>query len=321
MTIYSDAINNKFLGDCIWANHDINYPTTKFLQAHPYSSISAELTSLVTASGLKFRDVATQATFDTLSPYVLLTFGANSDTIDDRYTFLDRPLGSPGSTVFNNGVALFNNNGFIGTNAWNGTNNLTAVSNFSGQNNNAISTQRTVFAGCSDGESLGLFWYNTTTTRIIERYALQYAGTLADVNSNFNYYSENQITRSILATTNHEGGSIPVNSLKMAHFIAGGGKLCLTTGDAQYPIVCADGQNPTSQWATDMYVFDNDATLGYPAIGRVRNLLLAQGTYTIGKPVKIQGSAMPDAGFNRWLPVGTFAGKTVLMRCYSSVNI
>jgi len=68
-------------------------------------------------------------------------------------------------------------------------------------------------------------------------------------------------------------------------------------------------------------VFEDNDTLGYPAIGRVRNLLLAQGTYTIGKPVKIAPSVYPDDGFNRWLPVGTFSGKTVLMRCYSSVDI
>jgi hypothetical protein len=69
-----------------------------------------------------------------------------------------------------------------------------------------------------------------------------------------------------------------------------------------------------------MYVFDNNPAIGSPCIGRVRNLLLAQGTYVIGMIVRIQGTVVPDNGFNRWVAIGTFAGKTVLMRCYSSVD-
>lgn len=97
-------------------------------------------------------------------------------------------------------------------------------------------------------------------------------------------------------------------------------KTLLETGRATYAISCSDGQTPTSQWATDMWVFDNNAGLGYPVIGRVPNMLLGTGTYTYLKPVKIQGSVFPDSGSPWYLPVGMYAGKTLLMRCYSSIS-
>jgi hypothetical protein len=177
--------------------------------------------------------------------------------------------------------------------------------------------------GVADNESLAIWFYQYNFSGNNFRTALYYAGTVDDVNTNFNYYDANVTTKSIMMCTNFTGNSFYTSAptIYVGHRIASTAKFALTTGDAQYPIVCSDGQTPTSQWATDFYVFDNNATLGYPAIGKVRNLLLAQGTYTIGKPVKLQGSVVPDNGFNRWLPVGTFAGKTVLMRCYSSVEI
>jgi hypothetical protein len=68
-----------------------------------------------------------------------------------------------------------------------------------------------------------------------------------------------------------------------------------------------------------MWVYDNNVTLGYPVIGRVPNMLLGVGDYTYLKPVKIQGTAFPDNGSPWYLPVGQFAGKVLLMRCYSSM--
>jgi hypothetical protein len=333
MTIYSDAIDNKFLGDCIWANNDINYPTTKFLQAHPHSDVSAELTALLTASGLQFRNVLSQASFDSgASNSSLLTFGTISDTINDRYNFQCANFVGVGLNGGGSGtlIQMYNDTGYTATNnTFSATNSIFGLSNMPStiSSNGVGSFQGLGFqaktdsnsfiqcVGVANNESLVLFFYQYNFTSNNFRTALYYAGTVDAVNTNFSYYDANITTKSIAMCIRTENNFYTSGrEIFIAHRIANTAKYCLTTGDAQYPIVCADGQNPTSQWATDFYVFDNNSTLGFPAIGRVRNLLLAQGTYTIGKPVKIQGSAMPDAGFNRWIPVGSYAGKTVLDR-------
>jgi hypothetical protein len=349
MTIYNDNAGNKFLGDCIYANHNVSYSSVNFLQAHPHSSISAELTDLCTQSGLKFRDVISQATADTnarIGNTIVLTFGANSDDIDDRYTFVTNGFlsGTSGGSASSPPVGLFNNFGFVGTTTYSNTNSLAGLG-FS-NNQPTISTSNISFsdslnaltgidfynnsaysilqwAGVCDGESLGLFAYIKRLTDNREQYIFYYAGQLIDVNTNNDYYSASKITSSILCCVVNRVSFTPTPTTLMGvgHYISNAPKLALTTGDAQYSIACSDGQNPTAQWATDFYVFDNNDSFGYPAIGRVRNLLLAQGDYTIGKPVKISGTVQPDNGFNAWLPVGTFAGKTVLMRCYSSASL
>lgn len=349
MAIYSDNNGNFFLGDCIYANHNINYPSVNFLQAHPHSSISAELTDLCTQSGLKFRNVISQATADTnalISDTILLTFGANSDNIDDRYTFVTNGFlsGSSGGTASSPPVGLFNDSGFVGTTTYSTTNSLAGLGT---SNNSPVVTSSYIYfsdsihalteidfynsnihsilqwAGVCDGESLGLFAHIKRFTDNRDQYIFYYAGQLIDVNTNNNYYSASAITKSVLCCTINRIAYTPTpnTSMGVGHYISNSPKLALTTGDAIYPIVCSDGQSPTAQWATDFYVFDNDSTLGFPVIGRVRNLLLATGNFTIGKPVRIQGTTQPDNGFNAWLPVGIFADKVVLMRCYSSVEL
>jgi len=146
-----------------------------------------------------------------------------------------------------------------------------------------------------------------------------YAGKLLNVNTNFNYYNNAFVNQCVVfwAYTVTNSVSLPISG---AHFISGSQKNLLQTGRAVYTISCSDGQTPGSQWATDMWVYDNNSTLGFPVIGRVPNLLLGIGSYTYLKPVKIQGSVFPDNGSPWYLPVGTFAGKTLLMRCYSSVT-
>lgn len=320
MTIYFDNVGNKFLGDCVYANHNISYPNINFLQAHPHSSISAGLTALLTEAGLKFRNVLPQASFDSFTNGLTwFTFAANSDIIDDRYTFSHLNWFSA-FTQSTGVITTYNDFGYTSTaNAVNNTNAVSVCSGLSTDGTNRglelVHSENLTWCGVANTESLGLFLYNYKISDNLNRFRFFYAGTLDSVNTNGNYYSNNQITKSIAFFTDRQ------SQLKIygQHFIAGASKRTLLTGDAIYPITCADGQTSTAQWATDFYIFDNNASLGFPVIGRVRNLLLAQGSYTIGKPVKIQGAVSPDNGFNCWLPVGTFADKTVLMRCYSSV--
>lgn len=351
--VYTDSIGNAYLGDCSWANHSVGFPTIKFLQGLPLgSNFSSELTALCDTAGLLYRNVVPQIDIDnylsSASPSLqksLLHFGSAGD-IDDRYglyvAFSGNNTGSGGPST------LFNNNG-----STNETNLLNEDLNLLSRTSNAEGTYglsggfiRINFnrlnltdyspiqvCGVADAYSISLFF---TQKRLISGTGLGilslfvHAGLLADVNTNFNYYSATKFNSSFIMAGGINSLSTSVtesNLLNSAftvnarHYISATSKYPLVTGDASYAIVCSDGQNPTSQWATDMYVFDNNSDLGNPAIGRVRNLLLATGSYTIGKPVKIEGTAMPDAGFNRWLPVGNYAGKVLLMRCYSTVDI
>lgn len=357
MTIYSDNAGNKFLGDCIWANHNISYPTINFLQAHPHSSISAELNQLGTESfGSKLYYVEPQNHLNDFAQTVarvLIGWTPINDNQCANARFLigyreNQSIWNANEGAYSGYVRLgmFNDTGFnqsydslpstinnrlinIRRNHLNIQISNDTTTNMEGFLPSSFDKSEIIWAGVSDGNSLALFkyQYDFVTNRI--RFAFNYQGLLADINTNSNYYNAtiaNQCVMFLGASTGIAGrypsnGTVEQSLLAGGHFIANTHKQLLTTGDARYPIVCADGKTPSSQWATDFYVFDNNATLGYPAIGRVRNLLLAQGTYTIGKPVKIQGAVSPDNGFNAWLPVGTFAGKTVLMRCYSSVLV
>jgi hypothetical protein len=146
-----------------------------------------------------------------------------------------------------------------------------------------------------------------------------YAGKLDNVNTNFGYYNASFINQCVVMSTESNTNSISV-AVVGSHYIVGAAKALLQSGRAAYTISCSDGQTPGAQWATDVWVYDNNATLGYPVIGRVPNMLLGIGTYTYLKPAKIQGSVFPDGGSPWYLPVGTYAGKTLLMRCYSSVT-
>lgn len=356
MTIYSDAIGNKFLGDCIYANHDISYPSVNFLQAEPesliiqgfsdlFTSVNADFVMNVSQSDWDNRNIT--STFYGLSGIIFrVTFQGDTtaDSTNKRYQWGGShgvnvntlPISHFGLRSYNNplipntiinlypttGSQINNNLLYFGSTLGGAASvEINSTNCLFFQNNSLYSGIQV--AGVSDGQSLAFFLTNTRFTGTplpIPRFF--YMGRLANINTNFNYYNQtNWVNDSIMMMTVQPSSTNFDVFINGKHFIGGTTKEILQIEEAQYPIVCSDGQSPTAQWATDFYVFDNNATLGYPAIGRVRNLLLATGSYTIGKPVKIQGVAMPDAGFNRWLPVGTFAGKTVLMRCYSSVDI
>jgi hypothetical protein len=330
MAIFSDAAGFKYMGDCQWGTLNITYPTQSFLQAHPHSSVSAELTSLCSTAGLSYRLVAAQSLFDNLTPCNILAFGANGD-IDDRYVIgLNTWTGVGSFPVV--GVIVYNNSGSIetsSTSVGSVTNRLyfltTSASvndgSFGARANFAVSSDTISpiqWVGSSDGNYLALVGFQRNFGGNSAVLSFFYAGKFADINTGFGYYNASNITNGIAMVG--AGRSAVANPVYGSHYIASAGKQILQTGDAIYTIACSDSQTPTSQWATDFYAFDNNVTLGYPAIGRVRGMLLGTGTYTLGKPVKIIGSVFPDSGSPWYLPVGTFAGKTLLMRCYSSMT-
>jgi hypothetical protein len=344
--VFTDTAGNTFLGDAIYSDG------TQKLTGHPFPSIATELNAFLTASGLKFRNVPTQADFDALSAW-WLTFGVGSDSLDDRFLFQNIGNNNSQSTTnINSGaqVGVYNDLGFLGTDpainapsasgqVWAAINANTTIP--TGVSPNTSATKASLmnhlpyaplsdYLAVSDGESLAMihFVYPLGDTKMGLRF--WYAGRLADVNPNYAYYNSSIETDTIVMTNNPaqvNGNFTSVATtittpIGAGHRIAGARNQILATGKAIYPIVCAgpNPQTPTSQWATDMYVFDDNPAIGSPCIGRVRNLLLAQGTFTIGRVVKIQGTVVPDNGSRLWVAIGTFAEKTVLMRCFSSVD-
>lgn len=316
---YTDGIN-YYIGNCIFANHDLNFKTLDYLLSEDNSNISAELSLLCTNAGLKFRNVAPQASFDSGSlDFTFLTFAASSDTINSRYTFdkVNSVIGA--STPFSDGSSIYNNTGYVPTNnSLSSTNKIVYAQN--SQSYSRVTTGGNVitqWAGVANSDCLALFSYSVSKS-VPTNYSYQfwYAGILGDINTNFNYYSNNQQTKSVCFYFANNNGSYTYYGGK--HFIAGTEKNLLQTGEAAYSIICSNAQTPNSQWATTFYAYDNDIDIGYPIIGRVQNLLVAQGTYNIAKPVRLN-TPIGDGGSNYWLPVGSFAGKTVLMRCYSNV--
>lgn len=353
MAVFSDSIGNHYMGDCIYANHNINYPTYNFLQASEHSTVVSDITAILSNSGMKYRNVIPQATFNDSTAFgtskVIMNLAPNSDTIDDRYVW---SIGKFLNTTFHSTTGysgapdycLFNDSGHASTTtAFSSANNLYGFSDRnppalepillnSGHGNwgfyDYIATPNSIYSdvhwsGVSDGESVGFFITQSQFNVDYRINGFVYMGIVDDVNTNDNYYSENIATKSIFLMGYNSTKTNPsyntTVTVRGSHYIGGSGKILLYTGEAFYPIVCSDAQTPSTQWATDLYVLDNDIDKGYPTLGRVRNMLYAQGTYTLGKPVKIAGSVFPDAGHNHWLPVGNYGTYTILLRCYSSV--
>jgi hypothetical protein len=313
-TVYTDAADNRYLGDCRWGNHDINYPTTNYLlavkQFNYYYEWRDGVKDLLTAAG-----------------YTSMTW----DTSTGNY--------APGGQIFQvtlpaGGYIRFLGNGTtssIGVN-FNGLLNSISIANPFYTNNSGLPGDYSIC--CSNNSLSMMFWSNRVYAPYGENRTIYcsypsfiYCGVLQDVNTNFSYYTpyNNKIIQLYIRANNNppvtqNASTLSVNEQSNLHYIANASKNLLTTGRAAYSIACSDGQTPGAQWATDMWVYDNNATLGYPVIGRVPNMLLGTGTYTYLKPVKIQGSVFPDGGSPWYLPVGQFAGKVLLMRCYSSMS-
>jgi hypothetical protein len=313
-TVYTDALNNKFLGNCKWGNHDINYPSTNWLKPSTiFSELSSDFNALLDAGALRKGSVITQTNANnwTTNNASFVQFSPQGDSITTRFQFsrtylISSGAGSGGAEYqtairndSNTSVAGIQRGGATGFNA-------------------IIPDGGTGLAGhiaVAGANSMAALIGRFTATATTANYVFWYACKVLNVNTNFSYYSASNLNSSVGLFIYNSSGTL-TTAVEGAHFIANANKNLLQTGDAIYPIACQGGSpTPTGQWATDLYFFDNNATLGYPAIGKAENLLLGVGTYTYLKPVTL--TTAPDAGSNLWLPIGTFAGRTLLMRCYA----
>lgn len=310
-TIYTDAAGNKYLGDCRWGNHDINYPTTNWLKSVDNrvlrTTILSDLNNLFADMSYSNSSVAT--TWPTTNGAEIFRFSPSGESTSNYFQL------KTNSSSYN----FYSESPYINTQLGD---------EYLG-NRSALYSYNFDYVICAGSQSLAFrpFLYNSDYTKSgIDTRGwshFYYWGKLLDVNTNFNYYNASFLTQSIiirLTVTNLLTDPLSAFDCIGYHYIAGNKKTILESGRAAYTISCSDGQTPGSQWATDMWVYDNNAALGYPVIGRVPNMLLGIGTYTYLKPVKIEGSVFPDNGSPWYLPVGTFSGKTLLMRCYSSMT-
>ena len=353
MPVFTDTVGNVYLNNCIYANHNIQYPTTNYLQAGTLNSLSIDLSTMLATAGLLHRNVLPQTLINNwltnASPSLRATlfhFGNQGD-IDDRFS-LAVNIGGNG-TASGGPSQMFNANGSTNTtNALDETVNLLMRSSYAPETYSEagggvigppFSRDSINFAPvqvCGVANNLGVSLYFTQKQYVPSQPQfigqLSYfvhAGRLANINNTTNRYLALENSSIVLAGGVNSFNAVLLdtemfnNRIRIAgrHFISGTRRNPLYTGRANYQIVCADGQNPTAVWATDMYVADNASELGFPFIGRVPNLLLAQGDFILNKVVRIEGSVFPDSGSNAWIPVGNYAEKVLLMRCYSSVNI
>jgi hypothetical protein len=368
MTIFSDVAGNKFIGDCIYANHNPLYPDIDFLKTDStLVTFPADLTALTGQAGIVTRNIIPQANIDVFLANAnrgaqppennpsdplsntLLHFSFSGDSVlDDRYSMAVSFNGN--NTTSGRPVTLFNDSGSTNvTNNVNEVNNvLVGASNATIPNNGnlllgnitAINFARTTaigtaldpsfspiyVCGVANNDMLALYFtqrrfFNGDPTQISYLSWFAYACRMQNPNPNGNIYN-NTITRAfIMSGGNNSFSGLTANrALNARHYVGGSAQFPLQERAGDYNISCADGQTPTAQWATDFYAFDDNTTIGDPGMGRVPNLLLATGTYEINKVVKIEPTVYPDAGSRYYLPVGTYANKTVLMRCFSSVD-
>lgn len=350
--VFNDAIGNYFIGDCIYGNHNLFYPSVNFLQAQSHSGIMSEMASMLGSAGMNYRNLVSQATIDAVSTEIVFgNFAPSTDTIDDRWVwtmeFLYMVHPNFHNTISYGGLnnaadlVLFNDSGHTGTTTYNNANNrfrfcyrdgiLTEVNtnvhkSYGFYHPSGVDSllYTDVYWSCvCDGESLAIFM---TQHRLDQDYrvnAFVYMGRLTDVNTTL-IPSPNVENTTIFLMAYNFTQTFPEYDttayLRGGHYSGSGfGKVILDSGDAIYPITCADAQTPGTQHLSDLVVLEDFGTGTPIRLGTCRNLRYGQGIYTLGQPVTIQGPVFPDAGHNHWLPVANLGTYTIFKRCYSSV--
>lgn len=321
MAIYNIG-STYYLGDVKYGTFNVSYPAISYLEAFPHNAISAEISALCTAAGLSFRNVLPQASFDSyLGNVAILAFGANGD-IDDRYTLEILSYDNNSSTSSTASIAknskLYNDSGYVPTNnSMSSTNllarqgNRTQVSQFGlGFNTGAINLTSSgiQWMGCANANALSLVatQYDFLTNE--QTVNFWYAGLLENVQTDFNYYSTNNISKSLLIGGRFKPSS--VTYMGGTHYINSAMKVVLQSGFAEYSL-----SGSTSQWSGDFLVHDDNSVIGYPTIGEASLLRVLEGTYTIGKPAQLTG----DVPNRLWLPIGTWTtNRTLAVEVYSS---
>jgi hypothetical protein len=317
MAIYTDATNRYYLGDVLYGNHDILNSTVFYTKADKVTggTLNTDLESIATSLGYGYRRTGDLRDL-TSNPFGYFEFGFPSEPTRARFAFFGNPgvghiNGRGDGSLFSNTdyyLSYIFGKGIASTDM--GESPVLTIGNES-----ALPYERQVCGSFSD-RSFSIFWIRRLPSNVnIPIYFFAHAsflqeGTIPAFTTNLGkccvFAACGRIDNSHVAAGWHYDVGNSVN------------KQILSTGNAFYNITCADLQTPGAQHASGFYVLYNDNLL-YPMMGRYPDLLYAQGTYIIGKPVKIDGAVFPDLGHNHWLPVARWGSFTILMRCYSSL--
>jgi hypothetical protein len=323
--INSDGTGNIYLGNAfkeLTDYRDIASP------AVGVSNFNSNLSTLCTQANLRFRNVNTVEPFTSSSVNVMLAWGAQSDSIDDRWIF------GSGTTNTSSHIAFFNNSGYTSTNNNNSSvNRLFNIANATSQtwsdstthSNYAItaasSTRRPVsFIGVCDGESLGIVAMQTeinatTMAHTGSNIIFWYGGTLLEATTADNLNRQIALFKTSTGFT-YFGQSATAGFVGGVHYNSGSPQEILRSGRALYSIKNLDNTLSTGQVASDLWVFNSTNS---NILGKVRNVLVGHGYFLLGKPVIITGAQRPTNGFNIYYPVGYIQpGRCLLLACYSS---
>lgn len=325
MTITTDGLGNYYLGDCIWDD------ATAVLTAYPQNDFMNGLQALCISANLKFRNVLPQATFNSsIYNSTFLAWGAKSDTIDDRWIF------GAGNTINNSTehIAFYNDSGYIPTNnSFSATNRLYRLANTSATswafNQNSFpyafdfsgssSFTPVQWHAVSDGESLAIIAFQkrldfqTSTSVLNHRNIIMWYGGLLDSpydNTNIN----RQVSLAKVTNTITHYGQNSSGYTSGVHYRTSASEIRKI--DVALPSISElDVNLKTGQIVTDFWVFDRNNAV---RLGKVRNVLIGQGYYELGRPIKIIGTQMPG-GFNTYMPIGYFTpDRCLLLKCRAS---
>lgn len=314
MTTHTDSAGNKYLGDCIWSNHNPVFRADFHLAGFPKT---ADIAALRTAIATLFTDLSYTPAGESGGFWGVATAG--SAPLSTHYGF-------PGGPTIANGAptaSLSTLDGVWAGKSWDGTGAggakvAIAIDDILSFPTGANINSNVVIGASANHTAILEFNYKYADEGYVYRFS--YAGKVQDINTGFDYYNASLLTQTVVggcssASTGGTGANT-ILPFSLSHYIADASQAALATGKAEYEIVCANEEEPTAQWATDFYVFDSDTDIGDPCIGRLPGLLLAQGSYTLLKPVRISSITTSSPWF---LPVATFAGKTVLMQVHSTM--
>lgn len=304
MTIFTDSISNYFLGDVLYGTHDVANPTISYTKAEKITgnNISTQITSICNSLSIN-HTISGDWTFPTLGSQNFSFRFPNDTSVNHRFQyfsnssgFLKRGKNDAGSDVFGDLTTSIGSTLFIPV------------------EESSLLYERQM-CGVFSNRSIGLFFIRRRVAAPNTILSLfMYAGEMQD--GQISMFTSTYLARSVIFASNNNGAG----STGWHYFVPNlVNKTVLSSGVAFYPINCSDGQTPGTEHTSHFWVRYDDVNLNYPYMGRLPNLLYAQGTYIIGKPVKLSGSVMPDLGHNHWLPVAKWGTYTILMRCYSSL--
>lgn len=315
MAIYFDTLNNYFLGDVKNGNADMAYPTISYTTAEKLTgnNINSQIASICSTLGLSYTISGDWSFPNGINVNETLSVTPVGDDINNTYgrKRFEIKFFNNGLTV--NGFDNFNLFGVFGKTSQNGEGAF-----FANTNEYSAIFERQV-AGVFSNRGVALcFMRREITDPTRHRYIFIYVGTLEDVQ--LPMFDSTYLGKSIIFVSSNYG-TPAVDTANGWHYVVPllQARNVLSSGSAFYNIVCADSQVPSANQLTEFYVKYNDSALNYPAIGKLKNVMYAQGTYLLGKPVKIAQTPYPDTGHNHWLPVAYWGTYTLLMRCYSSI--